>query len=103
VTKKEIDKKWPIVNVGDDFQRLKPIHRTCFIFYPLAYTALPTHADPHVQRLIGTTTSQHQDARICTIMSDHSSFVLSVLSHMCFVDLRSQEYTQESTRQPEDH
>jgi hypothetical protein len=92
------------VNVGDDFQRLKPIHRTCFIFYPLAYTAPPTQADPHVQRLIGTTTSQHQDARICTIMRNHSrvSFV-SVSSHMCFVDFRSQEYTQESTRQPEDH
>ncbi|KAJ8580961.1 hypothetical protein M405DRAFT_833290, partial [Rhizopogon salebrosus TDB-379] len=52
-------------------------------------------ANPHVQRLISTITLQNQDARICTIMRDHSQ-----VSFLCFVDLRSQEYTQESTHQP---
>jgi hypothetical protein len=68
---------------------------------PLAHRAPPMQANPHVQRLISTTTLQNQDARICTIMRDHSRVSFVSVSSLCFVDLRSQEYTQESTHQPE--
>jgi hypothetical protein len=47
----------------------------------------------------------HLAASGCTHLHNYArplSFI-SVSSHMCFVDLRSQEYTREPTRQPEDH
>jgi hypothetical protein len=80
--------------------RLKPIHRTCFIFYPLAHTAPPTQADPHVQSLIGTT-SQHQD---CTHLHNYAQPLSSLVPFYLVPHVFCRpQYTQESTRQPEDH
>ncbi|KAJ8590925.1 hypothetical protein M405DRAFT_815225, partial [Rhizopogon salebrosus TDB-379] len=49
-------------------------------------TAPPAQANPRVPRLIGTITSQNQDARICTSMRDHSRVSFVPVSSLCSVD-----------------